>query len=604
MKIQYTTPINNGYKAAITDNKKVENKNKQSVEIPIINNSISEAIGRSQVISFCGENKMNGSVFEHSCSEFLGDKESINYNKEDGSFRHTVIGRDGVLKKQEEFYPLLGKEVITRTNAGIKSVTTRTNNAFCIEKYNADGKQIYFEETNSSGRKVVVTDLKKGCRIISREVDGKRFVQVFDLKSNSYVTEGDMVLNRTYDKNTDSYITENLITGRILKKEKYRNNGECDFLIEYSEKTGNVVREYHYDAKTGGYSEISYDASGVRKSFVRISKDGCKEDTYTFESDGKTISSRVLLEMDKNGVLLRETSYIPGTDLIDNQTVYDEESCVKYNYRRSPNVPQYAEHYENGFLVEEIRFQRDGKAYEYSKEYRKDGSYIENFYNRLGYQTHSKSYSSDKFLYQYMEYNPENCSVIKSVDFDKNTGAIKETLYDENSGFAKRIIFKDKNGHTKEVRDFFIGTDKIKSKIEYNSDGSFFYTRYDEYGNLLKKEEYNADGTKKKASSNTEKTKNTREQQKLSDDEVLDHVLDVISSSHKSISEITIQEWNKIAKIVGLENYKELLNMDKDTYRKLSKKFHPDLQSDEAMKAYGEKMFKIIQNLYALKSAQ
>ena len=92
--------------------------------------------------------------------------------------------------------------------------------------------------------------------------------------------------------------------------------------------------------------------------------------------------------------------------------------------------------------------------------------------------------------------------------------------------------------------------------------------------------------------------------QKLSDDEVLDHVLDVISSSHKSISEITIQEWNKIAKIVGLENYKELLNMDKDTYRKLSKKFHPDLQSDEAMKAYGEKMFKIIQNLYALKSAQ
>ncbi len=619
MKIQYTTPINNGYKATITDNKKVENKNKQSVEIPIINNSISEAIGRSQVVSFSGENKMKGPVFEHSCSELFGDKESIQYNKEDGSFSHTVVARDGSLKKQEEFFPREGKEIITRVSDGIKSITTKTPYSRVIEHYNEDGDQIYFEESTSAGKKVVITDFDKGRRIISKEVNGRKTVQVIDLKTNSSVTAGDLVLQRVYDRKTDSYITENLITGQILKREKYRPNGKYDSIVEYSEKTGNVTREYLYDSKTGGYSDISYYETGARKSLVRISRDGRKEDNYTFERDGKTISSHVLIEMDKRGALECETVYIPGTDLIDNQTLYDDESCTKYLFRRTPNVPQFAEHYEDGTLVEEIRFQRDGQSYEYSKQYKPDGSSRENFFNRYGYKTHSKSYTPDNILYQYAEYNPDTDQVVKSIDIDVYTGTRKETLYDEETGYAKKITFKDRNGHTKEVRNFFLGTNRLKSKIEYNSDGSFFYTKYDESGAVIGREEYNADGTKKKNnyyrnysenqgyeynsySRNTEYT--SKQTSTLSEEEVIDHLLDVTSSSHKSISEITSQEWDKFAEIVGLESSQELLNIDKDTYRKLSKKFHPDLQRDEAMKAYGEKIFKVIQNLYTLKSAQ
>ena len=217
-------------------------------------------------------------------------------------------------------------------------------------------------------------------------------------------------------------------------------------------------------------------------------------------------------------------------------------------------------------------------------------------------------------MYQYAEYNPDTEEVIRSIDYDKLTGTKKETLYDERTGYAKKIILSDANGRTKEINEFFIGTTKLKSKIEYNPDGSFLYTRFDETGAVLRRDEYNADGTKKyykqsgsgrqnygNYSYNTGSKSSTHKETVLSEEEVIEHILNVTSSTGKSISEITPKEWAKLAEILEIENPNDLMSLDKETYRRLSKKFHPDLQQGEAQKAYGEKLFKIIHNLYNYK---
>ncbi len=616
MKINYTKPIGNIHNKLNVKQDNTEQNNKVYKNIPISNNMISEVIGRSQVVSFCGENRLRGAIFEHNCSEFLGDRENISYNKEDGSFRHTILSRDGILKKQEEFFPLENKEIITRVSDGIKSVTTKTPNTYILEKYNETGDQIYFEKTSAYSKEVVINDFDKGRRIISKEINGRKFVDVIDLKTNRSVTSGDMVLQRVYDKQSDSYITENLITGQVLKREKYRSNGKYESVIEYSPETGNIRREYIYDGRTGGYSDTTYSDSGYRKTLVKISRDGRKEDTYNFTRDGQTVASRVLFEYDKKGNLECESVYIPGTDLIDNQTLYSTDSCTKYKFRKTPNVPIYAEHYEDGRLVEEIRFHSNGKYYEYSKQYKEDGSYRENFFDRYGGQTHSKSYTVDNILYQVAEYNPDTNEVIRSINIDINTGATKETLYDEETGYTKRVIYRDSNGKVKQIKDYFIGTKIIKHLFEYNPDGSYWYTEFDQFGAVINKEERNPDGSRKEYGSYNQDnnqyysnytytwstTSSKSKENILSDDQVIEHVLSVTSSVAKSISEITSQEWSQLTKILGLDSTDELLNMSKETFRKLSKRFHPDLQQDEAKKEYGEKIFKIIQNLYARNS--
>ena len=112
----------------------------------------------------------------------------------------------------------------------------------------------------------------------------------------------------------------------------------------------------------------------------------------------------------------------------------------------------YVEHYEDGRLVEEIRFHSNGKYYEYSKQYKEDGSYRENFFDRYGGQTHSKSYTVDNILYQVAEYNPDTNEFkldSKDVDFSKYHDFLMSenryaNLYNVNKKEAENILEQQK----------------------------------------------------------------------------------------------------------------------------------------------------------------
>ncbi len=603
MKINFASSVNNNY---FINGKKSDNSNSLSNPIKtfseaIQKNSLSEAIGRSQV-SFCGENRMKGNIFQHTCSEVLGDKEAISYNKDDGSFVHQITGRDGSLKRKEEYFPQLGKEIITKLNNGVKTITTKMSDGYQIEKLNQDGEQIYFETSDNNGnKKTVTTDYKKNVRITTRELYGQKDVEVIDLTTNQSVTSGELVQRKYKDKETGDLHTINVITGQILKTEKYADNGKLQTVIEFSEQTGNPVRKIFYNDRKGIEQETLYDENGVRKSVTKTAYNGREIEEFEFASDGNTVKSHIVSEYDKNGSLTAETSYLPGTDLIQTYSEYTNDGCIVYQYKESPNVAKTAERFVDGKLVEEIKFQRDGSTYEYSKEYKKDGSYEENFFNRYGYQTQSKEYNSNGFMTAYTQYNSQTGAVQKIIDFDEYTGERTESLFDEESGYVKKVVISDNNGNLKEVIEFYQDSETQKSKRVYNNDGSFTYIKYDEDGNTINKGEYNADGTKKtaKGSSYTQRTQNqTQSTGSRTLDDIIDDVLHVISDKDSSLKDVKLSDWEIIAKALGFESPTDLFSMDNKAYKKLCKQYHPDLQTDES-KYSAEQKFKLVTNIYS-----
>ncbi len=603
MKINFVSSVNNGYSINSNNvkNEKEPNIQQKTSTNVFQKNSLSEAIGRSQV-SFCGDNRIRGNVFQHTCSEVLGDKETISYNKEDGSFMHQITGRDGALKRQEEFFPQLGKEVITKLTNGIKTITTKTPSALQIEKFNEEGKQIYFETSDNNGnKKSVTTDYNKNVRITTRESYGQKDVEVIDLTTNQSVTTGDLVQRRYKDRETGELHTINVITGQILKTEKYSDNGKLQTVVEFSEQTGNPTRKIFYNDRKGVEQETLYDANGVRKSITIKSYNGREVEEYEFASDGNKVTSHIVSEFDKNGKLENETSYFPGTDLIKTYSEYNQDGCIIYQYKESPNVAKTAQRYVDGNLVEEIKFQKDGTTYEYSKEYKKDGSYEESFYNRRGYQTQSKEYNANGIMTSYTQYDSQTGAVLKIVDFDECTGEKTESLFDEESGYVKKVIISDSKGNLKEIIEFYQDSEAEKTKRIYNNDGSFTYIKYDEDGNTIKQEEYNADGTKKsaKGSSYTQRTQSsTQSNDSRTIEEVLDEVLYVISDKDSSFKDVKMSDWAIVAKELGFETPSDLFAMDNKAYRKLCKQYHPDLQSKENQAA-ATKRFVLVNNIYS-----
>jgi len=352
MKISAFTPASNNIIAQKLENKNSKNINNGTISNAIMKNSVAEMVGRSQVVSFKGENRINGNIFEHTCNKLTGGKENVFYNKQDGSFTHQILNRDGSLKSQIEFYPSQGKEIETQVENGIKTVKTKTPLSSITEKFDSKGNQTLYREIGKDGSKTtIITELNKHRRIIKKEKNGVALTpEVIDLRTNCSVYTGEIVQTRYFDKMSGTYITENIVTGQILKKEQYKNNGDLISLIEYSEKTGIPTKEIFLDTRTGGYQETNYTEYGVKKSYIRTSKDKRIVGEYLFADDGKTVSNQVQYEYDRKQNLICETIFIPGTQIIQTQMEYSGEDCTVYSYSFL-NFISYSVYYKFGFCT-------------------------------------------------------------------------------------------------------------------------------------------------------------------------------------------------------------------------------------------------------------
>lgn len=542
-------------------------------EKALINNSISALIGKSQV-SFSGINKNTGSVFEHDCSDLIGHKEHIQYDKETGSFVHIVFNRDGSVKQQEEYYPQDNKEIITRQKGNLTEVITKIGNSGVRkEVFDESGRNTYLSviDKRTGNSKIVETDYEKQREITTEVYNGRRTVRIINIATAQRVFTGPLAEERKYDKQTGTYITRNIISGQVLKIEKYNSIGDLVSQKEYYEGSDNILsRHFWYDSREGECYDEVFDKDGSRKSLVITAKKGNEKCEIEYSKDGMTEKSRIFYEYDKYGKEIRKTVYVPGTATIKERTEHSPNENNIYYYKERPNVPEYAQTYVDDVLVREVSYYNDGKSIQHIRIYNPDKSYDEHFYTKEGIKNKTKLYTADNYLYAVCEYDNKTGEKIKSIEVLQGTNDILETLYDRSTGNVKRISLIDENKNIKETTVFYEDGHTPKYKNVYNKDGSYLKTRFDELGNPVSTIEYNADGTVKRPK---EKQQRNTDSSSKNDDEFILDISNIVGKKD-GISEITDAQCVRLAKILGLDSASDVKSMGKNTYRNLVKKYN------------------------------
>ncbi len=587
--------------------------------------TLSEAIGRSQVVAFKGQNFVDGANITHECNElFKGIKETINYNKEDGSYIHTVVGHDGSIKAKEEYYPLLGKEIITRVTKNGTIQTVKLPNGKITTHTDLSGREILYKEEFSNGVKYTKkTEFSKNRQIIRKEQCDKVYVQVIDLRNGQSVTSGNMVLDERYDETSDTYYTENLITGSVYKKEKYRPNGRLQYMAEYFPETKIMSHEVRYNEKSGGYDETYFYQTGYRSAFNSYSKNNREQETYEFGQDGRTVTQHYHHTYNKANKLIYRTNYDVRTNKIISEEEFDGNNRIETIFKSTPNIPDYSEFYKDEIKYRYVKYQDDGEKFAQMIDYKGNGDVIKTDYTSRGKKYCTECYDASGFLFEKTEYYSDKGTPCTITKFNRVSGEKAQYFYNRDYGTLEKEVHKTRDGKFISVTTYYEGTQKPETQSLYNSDGSYQKTYFDIDGRRTKVENYNADGTKRsnynsydqryrrtegyESSRTTGRRRTTQTQQKTTaqtpQEQTLNHILSILASAHQSIRNISDMEWELLVNLTGVDDVSDLTNMTAQTYRKLAKKFHPDLNIGNPRVKECEIVFKIINSLNSRKQS-
>ena len=128
MKISSLNYINNVQNTKKTIEAKKESPVNSQKQTTMPKHSMAELLGRSQIVSFNGTNRVKESKFIHNCSDSSGT-EQIVYDRETGIFSHSTYNHSGKLVRREEFDPSNQTQYLTSIDQdGTKIKTTITPN--------------------------------------------------------------------------------------------------------------------------------------------------------------------------------------------------------------------------------------------------------------------------------------------------------------------------------------------------------------------------------------------------------------------------------------------------------------------------------------------
>lgn len=583
-------------------NKINSNKNnevsRKSNQKDILNNSISETIGRSQVVSFSGRGKFSNNLFSQISSTLLGEKEELSYNKTNGSFVRTITNRKGEIKLKEECYPEKGVEIVTELSNGITTITETSPFGIQITKTDSDGDEIYFEKSQKNGnRDVVRTDYDNGRKIITRVRDGQSRTSVINLETGLYVFSGDLIYETTFNEKTGYDETRNLLTNQIVKVERYNRKGFLLNSKEYSEKTGKMIFEKKYDSDYSIYEEYSFDQNGLKTEFKNTSLDEKEVEIYTYDADGQTVKSHIFSIFDDENNLSYEEVFDPKTNIMLMATQYLSDGRVVTTNNPVTGKAQKKETYNFEKLVKTVYYQKDGETLKAIIEETGYGSKQEIRFTRDGKKELVISYDFNNNPFFATVLNPETGRIIRTIEIDFNDESEKEIVYDEITGRKKSYRVNAKDDKKISEGYFYEDGETLKIKRDYDKDGSFVETEFDAYGNITSKKAFNSDGSPKIYRQKTNSA-NTQKNRDLSIEDFLQDILDRIDSDHPKLSKISENEWQKLVDFFGLANKSELLDMDKKTYRKVMKENHPDGKPEDEIKKF-ETASKLANTIYA-----
>lgn len=659
MKISFNPSVN------YTNSKKSINTQKQAVTNPnqyneIQKNSMAELLGRCQTVSFGAINKSQGPIFEHTCHEKFGfgEKDVIKYNKETGCLKHEIYDGNGNLVKLEEFFPAERSEAITTyDDDGIKTIQTTSPELKTVEKYDARNREIYLRQEDAQGSVYTrETDYKRQ-RCVHREQENPNSyekIMVIDLRTNRAVTTGALVIDKRYDKQSNLYITENIVTKQTLKTEQRRANGDLQRYVEYVEGSGLVKREINYQPETGGYQELIYTGKGRNNlsKVILTSKDEKREQIIEYQADGRTVESNVIYTKNRNKEVTSITVLVGLTDQINYRENYFNGFYTRTQYSNRPNVPQVEETFDSSdkSLISRVLFYDDGKRKYQIEEYNDDGSFNRTTLNPRGKKIRIEYIEANGFVSEVEEFDERTGYRSRLMQYDEQSGFSFETSYDAATGAAVRTEKRNRNHGLEEQLDYYEDGTTPKRKRIYNFDGSYKETLFYEDGTVKNEVEYDKYGQRK--APNNRRTWNSGYRQNRSyqqqgysyqqqgysyqqqgysyqqqgagsttgtsqgtrvhvenDNDFMDRISSIINKSTNRNgrvvslfrkSDLSDAEWERLSKLVNISDVQVVKDMDKATYRQLTKQFHPDLNLDKSVEeqAKAEKLFRIIQGLY------
>ena len=611
MKISFTPPIYTKAENKGSNKQVTTNPNQNRPQIPM-----SEQSDNSSSTPVNGASSFPGNRFTE---YFWTEKNASNrrvYNQlvcdnETGDRSHIKTDKNGNFIGSDEYYRKQKSRITTTIDEnGISIITTLTPTTKTQERLDQENRPIILAHTDANGNKrVEITDYARHRMVIKETTQGgDEQTRVINIATGKEVTAGPLVIDRRYDKETNTYITENIVTKDILKKEQFSPKGLLLSQIIYFPETGQIQVQKEYNAELDSYEIKTYSKSEgyPLATFVIESRDKTQQHVKTYEADGTTIHSNILYLRKKNSDKIEtEIKFKDDTEIIEQEIVYGKEKARKeYYFYEEPNVPKCMLLYgkDGTTRISETYYQKDGETIAYKNTFKDDGSVIQSLYNAEGKKRQIRYFDAQEQIKFLEDIDPETGALKHTVSFDHKNGTETITSYDEDYElpFKQTIRTKDKIVLAQSI---FHPDGKTPQYIRtYNNDRSYVDTEYNEKGEEIKSESFNADGTKKikqkksNQKTTTAKTVQTQTQQNEKEEEFLRRLVKNIEKEDINKS-LTDAEWKRLAQIFGLDDPNMIKNMEPQTCRSIVLKFHPN-NSTNATKIRDQEIFKIITALF------
>ena len=612
MKISFTPAINNTKAINKTPSQKgitIPNNNVKEIQ----RNSIAELLGRSQTVSFGAHNAYNGSFLEHSCVEKQGlgkfIKEQILFDRKTGNMTHVITDRYDNLISRDEYYPQKGSQIRTTLDSnGVFTITTITPTTKTVEKSDSENRPFMLAHTDAEGNKrVEMTNYKRGRMVVKETIKGEEQpTKVINLNTGKEVTSGPLVIDRRYDEETDTYITENIVTKDVLKRERLAQNGFVLSQTIYFPETGMVKIQKDYKQEIDSYEIRTYSAreGNPLETLVIESRDKIEKQVITYEEDGKTVQSNILYIKKKNSNELEsEVKFKGDTKIIEQRIIYGKAGArTEYYFAEEPNIPRCALQYDkNSNQKSETYFGLDGKTPTLKNEFREDGSIVQSRHNKVGQITETRYYTSNKQIEYLEKFDPESQALISSISFNLENGNRTITIYDTEYETAYKQMVTTKDNVVLSQTIFHPDGETPQYIRRYRKDRSYTITEYDAKGSKIDVKDYNADGTKRTTQKQTanKQTQAIGQDKKTAEkeEEFLRRLTKEINNGNDINKVLSESDWSRLAQIFGVNNSKSIKALTPETCRSLVLKFHPN-SANETTKIKHEQLFKIITSLF------
>ena len=601
----------------------------------ILNNSLSEAIGRSQV-SFKGTAKNSQNKFEYTQKNLSGSSEGFTYDKATGVMEYTEKYANGQVKKFVRVIPKAQEEHVKEVQKdGSYTLESKTPDKTTFQEFDSRNNIQYSEKEYPSGRKVTDVYDYKNQRIINRvfvDSDQDPVVRVLDLNSKQDVPSYDTRLIQKDEVILENGNTEyrefNLVTGEIYRSE-IKNGGTLIKGYTHSFTTGeltwNAVRR---DSKL--YEDFYNSDGELRKETITDFAQNSQV-VQDYLSDGTKLP-KVKKFFDKNGEVRKIAQYDLETDRVQYVTTYAKDLRVVDTYEPMSNVRLTTEAYRGEELVELIEYYSDGKTPKTQTEYsstgfddapycRKKVGYCDkhgkleckDFFNAddIRYETHfypknSKRpdvirkygvvngkyvdfhYTNNNKLEARIKYNSKN-EVLSEIEYRYDSN-IRETakVYNKDrsyvitryseTGLPVECNSYSKHDEILESIRFYADGKSPKDYVGYDNDGSYRYVKFDRDGNVLEDYYCNPDGSPRATKAKIFGFGSKDEVNEESIDDIIKNIMTIVGSANRSINDIPMTQWVKFIEYIGLDDVNQLFDIDTKTYRKLAKIYHPDLK--------------------------